>query len=113
MPSLTINRDQMQALVDSGQDQFYIAKDSGAYIGACGVDPIYFRGCDPNKDEDWYETARGKFGGDDFGEHAPMQLLKDVLGDDSVLSLKVNVNSSTITFHTTHRRTGTDLGSPG
>lgn len=51
----------------------FMAKDQGAYVGASnGPDDkciFYFRGCDPDKDDDWYDTAHRIFGGDDFGDH--------------------------------------------
>ena len=53
-------------------DSFYLAKDQGAYVGAgnnatgTGV-LFFFRGCDPQRDPNWYEECRYKFGGDDFG----------------------------------------------
>lgn len=61
------------------KDKFFLAKDQGAYVGAAGQDEIgqmencifYFKGCDPLKDDDWYENAHDKFGGDDFGEFLP------------------------------------------
>ena len=52
---------------------YYIAKDYGAYVGAGilseGGVVFYFEGCNPEKDSDYYEESRYKFGGDDFAEN--------------------------------------------
>lgn len=57
--------------------QLHLAKDEGVYLmpatGAWqGNDPVpriaYATGCHPQKNEDWYDTARLLAGGDDFIE---------------------------------------------
>lgn len=57
--------------------QLHLAKDEGVYLmpatGAWqGNDPVpriaYAAGCHPQKNEDWYDTARLLAGGDDFIE---------------------------------------------
>ncbi|EIL7091998.1 DUF3085 domain-containing protein [Salmonella enterica] len=52
-----------------------LVKDHGVYImseiGALtsrGRKVAYAKGCHPDKDEAWWETARAEVGGDDFGE---------------------------------------------
>lgn len=72
----TLSLKETKALADCiekhNHDSFYLAKDHGAYIGAgnnsdgTGV-LFFFRGCDPEKDLDYYEECHYKFGGDDFG----------------------------------------------
>ena len=65
-------RDFADCIEKHGHENFYMAKDQGAYVGAgnssdnTGV-VFYFKGCDPSKNEDWWEECRDRFGGDDFG----------------------------------------------
>ena len=57
-------------LTENGIKEWFMAKDHGAYVGAYYEGKTwlkYFKGCNPEKDSDFYETARYKFGGDDFG----------------------------------------------
>lgn len=62
-----------------GQKQFAFAKDHGAYFCASPVDGQnvvkYVKGCNPNKDPEYYDTAMCRFGGDDFGEYLPIEWL--------------------------------------
>lgn len=89
------------------EDQFFICKDHGAYIGATtGSNEKktfknsihYVKGCNPDTDEDSYEEARYKFGGDDFGEHLPVQWLEVFFNDPAraskrMFSIKMSGNS--------------------
>jgi hypothetical protein len=76
MAQITLSITDLQRLVEFCQKnelkQYFIAKDQGAYLGASkgGNNNIlfYFTGCNPDQDEDWYDNAHTKFGGDDFGE---------------------------------------------
>lgn len=62
--------------------QFYLVKDSGAYLMAATEVPLkqengdnyvtYADGCNPKVDEDYYEESRRIFGGDDFAEPLPL-----------------------------------------
>ncbi|EFT1580812.1 DUF3085 domain-containing protein [Salmonella enterica] len=52
-----------------------LVKDHGVYIMSeigeltpRGRKVAYAKGCHPDKDEAWWETARAEVGGDDFGE---------------------------------------------
>ncbi|EAM8408546.1 DUF3085 domain-containing protein [Salmonella enterica] len=52
-----------------------LVKDNGVYIMSetgvltpRGRKVAYAKGCHPDKDETWWETARAEVGGDDFGE---------------------------------------------
>lgn len=89
--SLKLNRAQLDKLARFLRAHpaapLFLAKDQGAYFGS-SVPPFgpddkaifYFPGCDPDKDDDWYDTARAQFGGDDFGEnfdHADVLSLAD------------------------------------
>lgn len=64
--------------------QYFIAKDQGAYLGASmGADDnmlFYFAGCNPTMNEDWYDVAHSKFGGDDFGERLNIAELASLIG---------------------------------
>lgn len=107
MHTIELSKRQVKQLVDfcveHNLDQWFIAKDQGAYLGqSMGMDPapkciFYFPGCDPEKDEDWYETAHAKFGGDDFGEHMPVADLQRYLANPDLLCLEVKVTSQAIT----------------
>lgn len=106
MPSLTISRADAERLVkfvrDHGKDQFFIAKDQGAYLGySVGAKPeqqclFYFRGMDPSKNPDFYETARYAFGGDDFGEHLPITTIEKMLANPVVKKIRFEVTSRAI-----------------
>lgn len=84
MPQITLSLPEVKRLIkfcdDNALTDYFIAKDQGAYIGASkGGDNnciFYFAGCNPEKDADWWDTARDKFGGDDFGEHLSLANLR-------------------------------------
>ncbi len=73
--SVAQTRELADCIIKHNIPNFYLAKDHGAYVGAGILDVqgepqgvvFYFRGCDPSKDPDYYDEARYKFGGDDFG----------------------------------------------
>lgn len=106
MPTIELSRRQVKQLVDfcieHKQTQWFIAKDQGAYLGmSMGMDPLpkclfYFPGCDPEKDEDWYDTAHAQFGGDDFGEHMPVADLQRYLEIPNLLCIGIRVTSKSI-----------------
>ena len=52
----------------------------------------YAIGCHPEKDTDWYETARGLVGGDDFVETLPWaRKLKALIdGGARIITLRMN-----------------------
>lgn len=59
----------------------------------------YAKGCDPKKDEDYYEEAEYLVGGDDFGETIPVNpnwLVNCDRFDE--LHIRVNTKSMSITF---------------
>jgi hypothetical protein len=103
---LTLDREQVDRLVTfcqcNGLEKFFVAKDQGAYIGATvGSEPdqkviFYFPHCDPEKDEDWYENARERFGGDDFGQFLPVRDLTTMLGREGARGVKVIVTEEFI-----------------
>lgn len=103
---IELSRVQVQQLVDHCEKydlkQWFIAKDHGAYVGAsAGAEDhqkciFYFKGCDPQKDQDWYDTARAKFGGDDFGEMMEVESLKSTLAEAKMTAIEVVVTTSQI-----------------
>jgi hypothetical protein len=88
MAQITLSVPDLQRLVEFCQanalENYFIAKDQGAYLGAsmgAGNNVLfYFAGCNPDKDPDFYETSRAKFGGDDFGEQLKLSDLLGLLG---------------------------------
>lgn len=67
-------RDPHFGLSDTNNKQpgLWLVGDQGVYILsngklADGIKPlvVYAEGCDPNKDDDWFEVKRRTFGGDD------------------------------------------------
>ncbi len=83
----------------------YLVHDQGVYLmsGADEVLPAedgktqsfvtYAEGCDPRKDEDWYDQARYLVGGDDFGEPISLDFWEAALkGHDAVNAKTLTVN---------------------
>ena len=86
-------------------ENWFVAKDQGAYIGATSGTAdegtfknciFYFKGCDPKQDEDWWDTCRHKFGGDDFGEHFDAAIITEMADDPNVIALEVSVSAEQI-----------------
>lgn len=113
MPNITLKRADVQTLLDfcekHDKKNWFLAKDQGAYVGAAAtVDGevenvlFYFKGCDPTKNDDWYDEAHYKFGGDDFGEHFEVDILRQVLKDETMMSLIIAVGKTRISFKTKH-----------
>jgi len=62
----------------------WLVHDQGVYLMSTGIPHLELeegsesskvvqaRGCDPKKNEDWWETSRELVGGDDFVEHIPL-----------------------------------------
>lgn len=106
MPQITLTREQALRLLDfctaNGKSQFFVAKDQGAYIGqTTGAPPkpsclFYFKGCDPKKDKNWYDTAHRLFGGDDFGEFLPVSWLQKVKDNLAVMSMTIKVGKRSV-----------------
>jgi hypothetical protein len=101
---ITLDRKQIIALADfcatHNKDTFFIAKDHGAYVGASTGETnqciYYFKGCNPAIDADFYENARYKFGGDDFGELMPVSILTKVKERADITKLKITVGARSI-----------------
>ena len=106
MPQLTLSRSEVASLVAfcdaAGSDQFFIAKDHGAYVGySTGATPdkqclFYFKGCNPAKDADFYENTYRSFGGDDFGERLPLVDLRKALEIPAIQKVRITVSATSI-----------------
>jgi hypothetical protein len=66
---------------DAPSPAIFFVHDHGVYIMSNGepkdkdgeeTNVAYAKGCDPKKDEDYYEEARHLVGGDDFAETIPV-----------------------------------------
>jgi len=62
-PTITIVHDQGVYLMSNGRPRD-VVEGERSFVA-------YAKGCDPKKDEDWWDNARDLVGGDDFGEHVP------------------------------------------
>ena len=107
-----LNKAQAKKLFDFCQnnsvDKFFFAKDQGAYFGATKGSQsegdfknciVYLQGCDPDKNEDFYETCRNRFGGDDFGEHFEVNLLNEFVSSNyKRLNFNFNKQSISVSF---------------
>lgn len=109
MPQLTLNAKQVRTLSafckKHGNKHFFMAKDNGAYVGATGGSHeegtfenciFYFKGMDPNKNEDAYDAALYAFGGDDFGETFDVDFLHKLADNQNLHSMTVKVSASSI-----------------
>ena len=109
MPQITLNRQQLDQfaafLRKHDCDKWFIAKDEGAYIGATAADEsgkvtdrciFYFRGCDPKKDEDYWDTQQSMFGGDDFGEYLEAEIVLGLADNPDVVTMRVKLSASKI-----------------
>lgn len=118
MPQITLKakdvRELSQFLKRHGKETFFLAKDHGAYIGATAGSNAdetferiihYFAGCNPEKDEGFYETSRWKFGGDDFGEMLPAQWIHGAAEKEGLTKAVLNVtDAGSITFKSFWKR---------
>jgi len=118
MPQITITREQTQQIVDlcqkHGTKKWFLAKDEGAYIGACGGSHndgtfenviFYFRGMDPKNEKyagEAWDNAQHAFGGDDFGEHFDLAVLVKLLADETFAKLIVKVGATSISISSKH-----------
>lgn len=72
---LKFSKEQLLKLVTQvpRESELLLVHDQGVYIMSA-VQPIgqrtiiHAEGCNPDTDDDWWETARRLVGGDDFGE---------------------------------------------
>lgn len=84
------------------REPLYLVHDHGLYLMVASLkDPekpdralcAYAKGCHPDQDEEWWDTARSICGGDDFGEK---------LDGREVAPLIVQGNGLKISFSATH-----------
>ena len=112
MPQITLSKKELRNFAHflscHQVERWFLAKDEGAYIGATNGknrdDPafahilFYFKGCNPNTNDDYYDTARDKFGGDDFGEFFEPSVIYELAGNPKVTALVLKVNKASITI---------------
>jgi len=108
MPQITLTRDDLNEfalfLRKHNVEKWFIAKDHGAYIGATNNEKgdnfqsklFYFSGCNPDTDEEFYDNARNKFGGDDFGDFFDAAIVHDICADPKAKDMVVVVNKKSI-----------------
>ena len=72
---LTFKKEELQKLTAAvpADSELLLVHDQGIYIMSASQPVgkrtiIYAEGCNPEKDDHWWETARRLVGGDDFGE---------------------------------------------
>lgn len=101
---ITLSREDVLKLLAFSEShnhkEFFVAKDHGAYVGDSAGDKgnciFYFAGCNPDKDKDWYDTCHEKFGGDDFGEHLPIEWLQRVRDNPKITKMVVKLTAKRI-----------------
>lgn len=96
MATASITREEAKKLYEfcktNKVDEFFFAKDQGAYFGATTGSQKnndfsnsihYVKGCNPTLNDEWYDYAWAKFGGDDFGVHLSTTWLEAFFNDES------------------------------
>jgi hypothetical protein len=106
--TIELSRAEVQLLVDHCEKHnlktWFVGKNEGAYVGAsAGAEEqqqclFYFKGCNPKKDANWYDSAHAKFGGDDFHDQMDVQTLKNALADEKLTAMEVKVTKSRISI---------------
>ncbi|WP_076922836.1 DUF3085 domain-containing protein [Pseudoalteromonas sp. SK20] len=110
--NVSLNKSQSKKIFDFCQKHsvthFYFAKDQGAYFLAKKGSTsngdfenclVYVKGCDPNKNTECYETARNRFGGDDFAESFEVDVLAQFVNSEyKRINFRFNLNSISISF---------------
>lgn len=77
--------------------KFCLVHDAGIYLMAETTEPlkgdktrnfiVHCEGCNPDVDEDYYDTARFLVGGDDFSEHLPLAWLERAVANADKLGI--------------------------
>lgn len=90
---------------------FLLVKDQGVYLMSNGSPRdivstdgdrktsylVYAKGCNPEKDEFWYDTAVDRLGGDDFAQFLPVEWLEmAVASGKKSMTIRVNKNSMSL-----------------
>jgi len=78
-----------------------LVKDQGVYLMASShrpdIDPVFYaKGMNPDTDADWYETAYGGLGGDDFSEAIMLNDFEKQLESAKLFIVKMNAKSYTV-----------------
>lgn len=107
MAQITLKAHEVRKMSDflrkHNKQSFFLAKDHGAYIcataGKHGTDTFeriihYFAGCNPEKDENFYDNAAYKFGWDDFGQGLPAQWMHKAAETDGLTKAVLNVTEA-------------------
>lgn len=104
------NNDELQGAVlegiqENGSAKMIFVKDQGVYLmgateGKAPEHILYVRGCDPSKNEDWYDKAYS-YGGDDFGEYLtlPKDLVEHIM-DGIVTKLVIKLTATSMSVST-------------
>ncbi|WP_249151222.1 DUF3085 domain-containing protein [Bradyrhizobium liaoningense] len=87
-PSVLLVHDQGVYLMSNGQPRD-IVKGQTSFCA-------YAQGCHPDRDADWYETARALVGGDDFGECLPWANELKALLDRSAKTIALDFRADAI-----------------
>lgn len=106
MAQITLSRTQVESLVAfceaAGSERYYVARDRGAFVGyMTGFTPdkqciFYFKGCDPSKDEDYYENTLLIFDGDDVGIDMDVADLRKALAKPAVKKVRIKVTTRSV-----------------
>jgi hypothetical protein len=104
-----------EAVYGPAEPALYLVHDQGVYLMSAGLpaqcvkkgEPrqvvAYAKGCNPDKDEDWWENSNYLVGGDDFGELVPLALFDGV---ETAKSIRVILTENTIRVSMTRPKEG-------
>jgi len=81
-PGLWLVHDQGVYLMSNGKPGWMVEKTSpNGKGGTTSMNKVtYAEGCNPDTDNDFYDTARYLVGGDDFGDYIPASMIRNALG---------------------------------
>ena len=108
-PSLWLVHDQGVYLMSNGKPGDRVDQEDAKFF------VVYAEGCNPNTDEDWWETAREAVGGDDFAEPIALEgfakSLATVLGR-GCRDLVINLTEDSYAIETVRSRKGAPSAEP-
>jgi Protein of unknown function (DUF3085) len=99
-PAVLLVHDQGVYLMSNGEPRDIVdadatgRKDEASNEGRSFC--VYAAGCDPDADEDWYDTARALVGGDDFGETLPWARELKALIDAGAKTITLRMTENSI-----------------
>ena len=110
-PAVLLVHNQGVYLVSNGKPRDIVGADATDRKDEGRSFCAYAIGCHPEKDADWYETARGLVGGDDFVETLPWaRKLKALIdGGARIITLRMTRDSIEIVHDRAPDRTGRKL----